>query len=166
MRKGYRDSHKLFRRGPCVRCGAPNGERHHVDRNPENNDGANVILLCRSCHRKDHVEAGDWGRGNVKPKECVVCGQIFKPERSRTRVCSKACLVQLGKRSAYIRWRDRSRARVCLHCRKTFSYKRPREKFCSQSCANSMVWKRRKESFVDASSPPSATPSFGRSPRK
>ncbi len=39
----------------CQRCGArPARQRHHVDRDPQNNDPANVEMLCVPCHRAEH----------------------------------------------------------------------------------------------------------------
>ena len=32
-------------------------EIHHKDRNPENNNPANLILLCKKCHKKIHDKA-------------------------------------------------------------------------------------------------------------
>lgn len=39
----------------CAECGTTEGLHvHHVDRNPENNDPANLMTLCASCHLKLH----------------------------------------------------------------------------------------------------------------
>jgi 5-methylcytosine-specific restriction endonuclease McrA len=39
--------------GQCVRCGSQVShlEVHHMDGRPSNNDPANLVTLCRSCHR-------------------------------------------------------------------------------------------------------------------
>ncbi len=38
--------------GRCGRCGAIEPlELHHVDHNPANDAPANLIMLCRRCHR-------------------------------------------------------------------------------------------------------------------
>lgn len=37
--------------GPCTRCGAEKGERHHIDSNPLNNEPDNIAILCRRCHQ-------------------------------------------------------------------------------------------------------------------
>lgn len=39
----------------CEECGTANDLHvHHVDRNPANNDPANLMTLCSSCHLKLH----------------------------------------------------------------------------------------------------------------
>ena len=40
--------------GPCVRCGSPDAERHHVDENTSNNAPDNIEALCRPCHNDEH----------------------------------------------------------------------------------------------------------------
>lgn len=42
--------------GPCVRCGSPDAERHHVDENTSNNEPSNIEALCRPCHADEHRE--------------------------------------------------------------------------------------------------------------
>lgn len=37
---------------PCVDCGNPKGERHHIDDNTANNAPDNVVFLCRACHMR------------------------------------------------------------------------------------------------------------------
>jgi len=39
----------------CLCCGADSSlDVHHVDGNPTNDDLENLIVLCKSCHRKVH----------------------------------------------------------------------------------------------------------------
>ena len=40
--------------GPCVRCGSPDAERHHIDENTSNNAPDNIEALCRPCHIDEH----------------------------------------------------------------------------------------------------------------
>lgn len=40
---------------PCTECGAPEGHRHHKDRNTHNNAASNIEFLCGSCHGKRHL---------------------------------------------------------------------------------------------------------------
>lgn len=40
--------------GPCVRCGSPDAERHHIDENTSNNAPENIEALCRACHAAEH----------------------------------------------------------------------------------------------------------------
>ena len=47
---GNRRAQKLFKLGPCSRCGREPSERHHKDKDPTNNDPSNIEILCRKCH--------------------------------------------------------------------------------------------------------------------
>jgi 5-methylcytosine-specific restriction endonuclease McrA len=41
----------------CNRCGTSyNVQLHHKDKNVFNNDYENLILLCASCHRNEHIK--------------------------------------------------------------------------------------------------------------
>lgn len=41
----------------CNRCGSnENIEIHHKDLNPKNNNLDNLEILCRHCHRLEHIE--------------------------------------------------------------------------------------------------------------
>ena len=37
-------------------------EVHHKDHNRENNELDNLILLCKSCHKKEHIHRDEFGR--------------------------------------------------------------------------------------------------------
>lgn len=42
--------------GNCEDCDTTKAEhRHHIDRNPHNNDKSNIAFLCASCHRLRHT---------------------------------------------------------------------------------------------------------------
>jgi hypothetical protein len=47
----------------CAHCGAPATERHHWDRNPQNNDVENPVQLCNPCHSVLH----QFGYGTPPP---------------------------------------------------------------------------------------------------
>ena len=50
----------------CAECGTTEGLHvHHVDRNPENNNPANLMTLCASCHLKLH-----WREDREKRMAC------------------------------------------------------------------------------------------------
>lgn len=51
-------SHKVIPKlGTCEQCGErPARERHHIDKNPRNNDLSNLQQLCALCHRKMHPQ--------------------------------------------------------------------------------------------------------------
>lgn len=53
---------------------------HHIDENPENNEPANLLMLCPTCHSK--VTKGDIGRTEVEvTKKNLV--QANRPERAK-----------------------------------------------------------------------------------
>lgn len=41
----------------CQICGGKGSPVHHIDRNTKNNDLANLMLLCESCHRNIHMQS-------------------------------------------------------------------------------------------------------------
>ncbi len=46
----------------CERCGGDEGlQVHHKDRNRKNYKLENILKVCKKCHVKIHVDAGDWG---------------------------------------------------------------------------------------------------------
>lgn len=99
---------------PATRCAVCGGiktlQRHHIDRDPTNNRPDNVQILCQTCHAATHRAAGDWGRGNVAPAVCAVCGAPFQPQRSsRATLCrNPACRIEKGRLSAALRWTSRT----------------------------------------------------------
>jgi hypothetical protein len=46
--------------GPCGTCGAVESESHHIDRDPTNNEPANIAILCHPCHMALHWRQGDF----------------------------------------------------------------------------------------------------------
>jgi hypothetical protein len=91
----------------CQRCKADSVplEVHHIDRDRANNSPANLMKLCGPCHRLEHIEAGDWGKGQVKAATCMICAKSFQPKRARrAKVCSPECSKQMGRISAMKRW--------------------------------------------------------------
>ena len=143
---GYREAQKRFQLGTCELCGlVPANQRHHVDRNPLNNSPENVKRLCQRCHIFVHMLDETWGRGLVQPRECVICGEFFQPERTRRgKLCGNpACLSEAGRQSAERRWSGRSKEKRCVVCGRSFIYSRPRDTTCSRSCGNRLAWARR-----------------------
>ena len=48
-------SHKVLPvLGTCARCPSPAKHRHHIDRNPANNERSNLEPLCHACHALEH----------------------------------------------------------------------------------------------------------------
>lgn len=47
----------------CEVCGSDkNLEVHHIDENRQNNNVENLILLCKSCHKKKHIKRDELGK--------------------------------------------------------------------------------------------------------
>lgn len=82
---------------PCENCGRTDDvERHHKDANTLNNDRSNIAMLCPRCHMKEdgrYYRLAEIGKAqairNIQPpKNCLVCGRIFKPlRRGRCECC-------------------------------------------------------------------------------
>lgn len=82
-------AHRLFRLGPCERCGKEGVERHHKDANPGNNSKRNVMIVCRKCHMiidgrlERYVAALRKKATTFQPaKPCLSCQRPYKPLRN------------------------------------------------------------------------------------
>jgi len=51
---GYARTQRENKLGKCELCGDMAKERHHIDRDPTNTDGSNILCVCVNCHRKLH----------------------------------------------------------------------------------------------------------------
>jgi len=87
--------------GKCSKCGSKEKlEFHHVDRSTKKVDIGKIlshdidkvvteiakcVLLCSSCHHKEHIAKGEWGS---HWKHCVMCIETGKVYTSVTE-CSK-----------------------------------------------------------------------------
>ena len=140
---GYRAAQRTFRADQCSVCGSTTHvHRHHLDMNPQNNAQDNIRILCVKCHAKAHVTM-EKGR-NVRSRPCAICGKTFRPTRSRRgRVCSSACLREMGRQSAAKRWTGHSKQQACAYCGKVFVRTRARQETCSRSCGNKRAWEKR-----------------------
>lgn len=66
---------RKWRGSCCEHCGtSANLQVDHKDRNPWNNDPANLRTLCGSCHMKMHHARGEIVKSAVRPP-CRVCGK-------------------------------------------------------------------------------------------
>lgn len=52
--EGRKRAERRFPAVECSVCGGKPAERHHIDRNPLNNDPGNIAILCRPCHVAAH----------------------------------------------------------------------------------------------------------------
>lgn len=104
---GHREAQRKYAAEECPLCGGKrNLQRHHRDMNSMNNEPENISILCQTCHKNAHMKSGTWGRGPVKPRNCVICEKEFQPKRNkRGKLCGNPdCLRELGRRSAALRW--------------------------------------------------------------
>ena len=70
---------RLFAPGPCTKCGANKGERHHKDGDTKNNELTNVEMLCRRCHMSTDgrlLALAEFSRGRIS--ELVAAAQASK----------------------------------------------------------------------------------------
>lgn len=93
----------------CQHCGSESDlEVHHIDSNPANNSGENVILLCKFCHAKSHKLAGESElvglilsereNNHRQSRFCLVCGATFQPKKRKQITCSPQCgRIQSGR---------------------------------------------------------------------
>jgi len=57
---------------------------HHIDKNFQNNDIFNLILLCSKCHYWSHIKENEG-------KICVNCHKKYKPINKNQLYCSEPC---------------------------------------------------------------------------
>jgi predicted nucleic acid-binding Zn ribbon protein len=111
LRQGAKRSlrkHIIQRDNICQRCGSNhNLQVHHMDKNPKNNNDANLILLCKLCHSKTHQERNEPEIAKLilanrtynhhLPVICKICGKSFIPKHSDDICCSRSCAaIQSG----------------------------------------------------------------------
>lgn len=104
---GRKAAQKMYPATRCERCGGTRIlQRHHRDRDPTNNQPANVEILCLGCHVEEHHSKREWGRGKPAVAQCEVCKDNFQPKRScRAALCGRQeCAREKGRRSAALRW--------------------------------------------------------------
>ena len=70
----YRNAHTtaqkinelILQRTECEICGKSSRlDVHHIDDDYQNNEPSNLMVLCRSCHSKEHKKKG----------KCLICGE-------------------------------------------------------------------------------------------
>jgi len=87
---------RKHRKDACETCGATDRLHvHHKDRDPFNDDRANLQTLCDSCHLRLHWREDRAERiaamPRKPPKSCVICGGEFRPRHRRIQTCSPEC---------------------------------------------------------------------------
>lgn len=69
----------------CEKCGKEGKLNvHHKDKNMQNNDLFNLILLCDKCHSIAHKEEN-------KGKICITCHKHFEPKSTNQMYCGEGC---------------------------------------------------------------------------
>src|ERR1700733_12628909 len=55
-KSGRKNAQRRVKMNECNRCHATARlQRHHIDRNPKNNDLSNIEVLCQICHKQEHL---------------------------------------------------------------------------------------------------------------
>src|SRR3990172_3190449 len=73
---GNARARRWYKMSACKICSSPGRDRHHADQNTLNNNPDNIIILCRSCHKKIHLAP-------KKTLNCVICGNQQGPFRKK-----------------------------------------------------------------------------------
>lgn len=95
--------------GPCVLCGDPKSERHHMDDDTTNNTPENILPLCRKCHMSSDgrlAKVKEVGRNRIKK----LIEQAAAKRRSQT-LCKRGHELS-GDNLA----NARSNGRICKQC--------------------------------------------------
>ena len=86
---------------PCEVCGENDPkkiDRHHIDRDPFNNDRNNIAFLCKLHHQRIHK---NWTKRKIiadEYRDCEFCGATFLTKRwSKHRFCSQSCAAKHNK---------------------------------------------------------------------
>lgn len=104
---GRKQAQRKIKAEVCEMCGGDLIlQRHHKNGDATDNTMENIAVLCQKCHTTTHMMIGNWGHGKVRPATCVVCGEMFKPKRSRrAKLCgNQECAREYGRKSAGLRW--------------------------------------------------------------
>jgi 5-methylcytosine-specific restriction endonuclease McrA len=114
VRGGRTRAERLFPTiGPCGRCGAARGERHHIDGNTANNEASNIEALCRRCHM---VEDGRLDRQIASSRERQAGAAVAAAAAKLGRL-----LCKNGHNWAVAGWRtNKSGARICKECERGY----------------------------------------------
>ena len=66
---------KAYKAEKCECCDqTKNIERHHIDKNPANNNPENIMTLCQKCHKAQHFGQGVFTVFNDKIVRITPCG--------------------------------------------------------------------------------------------
>jgi len=69
----------------CEKCGKEGKlNLHHKDKDMQNNDVFNLVLLCDKCHSSMHKEENEG-------KVCITCHKRYQPNSTNQIYCSEGC---------------------------------------------------------------------------
>jgi hypothetical protein len=100
---GRARARRAYDLGPCVECGQPGRDRHHLDGDTLNNTPENVRALCRRCHMRSDgrlARAAELAAALSKPQAPKPCGVCGVPSKPLTNGRCKACLMYLRRTGA------------------------------------------------------------------
>lgn len=125
-RAKHRRAERLFKLGPCQRCGKNGTDRHHVDDDPGNNHPSNVMILCSRCHKviDGRLErfvkmAKDGEKKRKPPRQCLNCKQLKKHYANGLCGLCYAYFRNHGTHRPFLSLAEKmakSRAAPCLRC--------------------------------------------------
>ena len=138
---------RKFKLGPCIDCGKPGTDRHHIDGDPGNNAASNVAILCRRCHMKQDgridalskIAKASRELRKVKPQPCSNCKQLSKPLRRGLCHACNEYQRRTGKPRPYTtisyqKTVEQKNSQPCLRCRRPANIKGyPTRGYCA-SC--------------------------------
>jgi len=111
----------------CIKCESIEKiQVHHIDEDRENNDLSNLMVLCVSCHKKEHR--------TVKRGNCLKCGNVVK--RVHGKYCSYFCRSQKN----YEKIIDKERP--CEYCKQKMPFTaKLKQRFCCRECSGKFIRK-------------------------
>ena len=68
---GRKEAQRIFVARSCEMCASKERlQRHHRDRNPDNNSPVNIQILCQACHKAEHMKDGDRKSTRLNSSHC------------------------------------------------------------------------------------------------
>lgn len=119
--RGYYAEHRVIVENALGRLLEPHEHVHHKDEDKTNNDLANLEVLHRVDHAREHGQA----KTNLVERTCPICSATFtlkahvlrqRLERTGDATCSRACGAKLGRQRQTDRHSYRGGCR-CDECR-------------------------------------------------
>lgn len=61
----------------CPICGRTFFYEYYIDRNPENRNSDNILLLCPDCYSKEYLSASEYVNKKKRQNFCIICNRSF-----------------------------------------------------------------------------------------